>query len=439
MLIEFKATNFKSFGDELNFSMTKSPRLTELGYSIFKKTVGSKKLQILPTSVIYGPNASGKTNIVSAMEVLKKIILRGSINDSDEKMENASTCFLCYVPNIHEKNKPVSFEIEFMIENHLFNYKLEFSLGNIFNIDRERKILTEKLEFDNKEIFSRVENKISLSNIKYLIKNNFISSTISPTIVKALETNIISTELVLENGFKNIISSNTVILFNKFLSEKLNVIYRANNLVSFPSIAKTEKIHEKTIIINDDFKKIAKTFGEIDSIIGYHKDENGHLTLISAIKNSENQSIAIPAQAFESYGTIRFFYLFPLIVETLKEGKTLVIDEFDASIHPNVLINLISLFHNDDINIHQAQLIFNTHNPIFLNRNIFRRDEIKLVERSENKNYSQCYRLSDFGTSGPNAVKLTDNYLEKYLDYNYGGISEIDFTDLMEQLINEKK
>jgi len=81
MLIDFKAINFKSFGDGLNFSMIKSPILTELGYSIFKKTVDSKKLQILPTSVIYGPNAYVKTNIVSAMEVLKKIILRGNIND----------------------------------------------------------------------------------------------------------------------------------------------------------------------------------------------------------------------------------------------------------------------------------------------------------------------------------------------------------------------
>jgi len=60
--------------------MIKSPRLTELGYSIFKKTVASKKLQILPTSVIYGSNASGKTNIVSAMEVLKKTILRDFIS-----------------------------------------------------------------------------------------------------------------------------------------------------------------------------------------------------------------------------------------------------------------------------------------------------------------------------------------------------------------------
>lgn len=56
---------------------------------------------------------------------------------------------------------------------------------------------------------------------------------------------------------------------------------------------------------------------------------------------------------------------FPLIIRALLNGATLVMDEFDASIHPMALMNIISIFHNDEINKKHAQLIFNTHNPIF--------------------------------------------------------------------------
>lgn len=61
------------------------------------------------------------------------------------------------------------------------------------------------------------------------------------------------------------------------------------------------------------------------------------------------------------------------------------------------LMSIINIFHNDEINVNNAQLIFNTHNPIFLNSNIFRRDEIKFVERDDDNNNSILYSLSETG------------------------------------------
>lgn len=110
--------------------------------------------------------------------------------------------------------------------------------------------------------------------------------------------------------------------------------------------------------------------------------------------------VQLSAEMFESYGTIRFINMFPLVVNAILNGGTLVVDEFDASIHPMALMSIINVFHNDDININRAQLIFNTHNPIFLNSNLFRRDEIKFVERDDNTHFSKHYSLSDFGTAG---------------------------------------
>ena len=111
----------------------------------------------------------------------------------------------------------------------------------------------------------------------------------------------------------------------------------------------------------------------------------------------------------------------------------MVIDEFDASIHPMALMSIIGVFHNDEINKNKAQLIFNTHNPIFLNKNLFRRDEIKFVERDDETGYSNHYSLSDFKTSGPNGVRNTDDYIKNYFVNQYGAIRNIDFSEIMQK------
>lgn len=97
-------------------------------------------------------------------------------------------------------------------------------------------------------------------------------------------------------------------------------------------------------------------------------------------------------------------------------------DEFDASIHPMALMSIINIFHNDEINTKHAQLIFNTHNPIFLSTNIFRRDEIKFVERDEDNNNSVLYALSDFGTTGEKGVRKHEDYMKNYFISQYGAI-----------------
>ena len=92
------------------------------------------------------------------------------------------------------------------------------------------------------------------------------------------------------------------------------------------------------------------------------------------------------------------------------------------------LMNLVNIFHNDDINIHGAQLIFNTHNPIFLDHNLFRRDEIKFVDWDEEKQCSVHYSLSDFKTAGYNGVRRGSDYMKEYFVDRYGAIKDIDLT-----------
>ena len=135
------------------------------------------------------------------------------------------------------------------------------------------------------------------------------------------------------------------------------------------------------------------------------------------MKNKKTTAVA--ADIFESYGTIRFINMFPLVIKAMQTGGTLVVDEFDASIHPMALMSIINVFHNDDVNIHHAQLIFNTHNPIFLNSNLFRRDEIKFVERDD--------------------VRKHEDYMSKYFISQYGAIKDIDFTPIFEEILCDEK
>ena len=107
--------------------------------------------------------------------------------------------------------------------------------------------------------------------------------------------------------------------------------------------------------------------------------------------------------------------------------------------HPMALMNIINIFHNDGINKNHAQLVFNTHNPIFLNANMFRRDEIKFVERDDDTHCSSSYSLSDFGTSGKGGVRKNEDYMKNYFVDRYGAIKDIDFTPIFENFFKDRK
>ena len=216
------------------------------------------------------------------------------------------------------------------------------------------------------------------------------------------------------------------------------VIYRADSMQLIKRFTEPQK---KTVYIEKTTDKAAKLFGINSIAVGYViSDDEPEGKLYSIFKDIKNKrGAAIAAEIFESYGTIRFVNMFPLVIKAIKTGGTLVVDEFDASIHPMALMSIINIFHNDDINVNGAQLIFNTHNPIFLNSNLFRRDEIKFVERDDDTHYSSLYALSDFGTTGDRGVRKHEDYMSRYFVSQYGAIKDIDFTPIFEELMMDEK
>lgn len=440
MLLEFKTKNYKSFVETAIFSMTKAPKQSGLDYSLLDVKTKKKGIKGLCSSVVYGPNAAGKTNVIGAMDVLRSIVLRGNIRNTDEKISpNPASGALELIPNNKlTKSEPVEFYIDFYEKDFRIQYDLVLDLGLFLDEEYSREILFERLIVNNEIVYSRNGN-IELGNIKVI--KDYLIDVAELNIDGALEFakySLDKKELFLTNGFKLIISPRFTKLITDWFTNKFMVIYRADSMHLIKRFTEPQK---KMIYVEKTTNRAAKLFGINSNAVGYViSDDEPEGKLYSIFKEMKNKkSTAIAAEIFESYGTIRFVNMFPLVIKAITTGGTLVVDEFDASIHPMALMSIINIFHNDDINVKGAQLIFNTHNPIFLNSNLFRRDEIKFVERDEDTHCSSLYALSDFGTTGDKGVRKHEDYMSRYFVSQYGAIKDIDFTPIFEELMMDEK
>lgn len=437
MLLEFRMSNYKSFKDETVFSLVPAPKQKGLDYSILHYEIEKKKYKGLCSTVIYGPNASGKTNIISAMDTFKTIVLRGHIrNDDDNASPNAAASTLELIPNNADDGiSPVTFSIRFIEDGVLIEYSIALDLGTFLDTDYKRKIVAEQLTVNEHPVFTRNDGLVihDLMGIQRWLANGFEQNAESAIAIAS--ANLDDEELFLMNGFKAMFSAKLVSLITEWLNNKFMVIYRADAIQLTRRFSDPKK---KSVYVEKTLTEAAETFGINSNAIGYVVDSDSSEAKLCSIFKTGEKGKAISAEVFESYGTIRFINMFPLVVNALMNGATLVVDEFDASIHPMALMNIINIFHNDDINIHHAQLIFNTHNPIFLNANLFRRDEIKFVERDERTHRSSSYALSDFGTAGSNGVRKNEDYMRNYFIDRYGAIRDVDFLPLFEKLLGQE-
>ena len=439
MLLDFKISNFKSFSEEADFSMSAAPKQKGLDYSLCVEKIKRKTKKGLSTSVIYGPNASGKTNLISAMDVLRTIVLRGNIKNTEELLTpNPAAASLELIPNNQMlEEKPVGFSIEFTEAGMCIRYELCIWIGAFMDPDANRRIVSETLVVNETTLFERTDELV-VGNLKTISAYMDESCGLETgNLVDIAKKSLNPEELFLTNGFKLIFSAGFVKQIIDWFTNKFMVICRADSMQLIKRFADPQK---KTVYIEKTTNDAAKVFGINSNAIGYVvTDDEAKPRLCSIFKNLKGKkSVAMAADVFESYGTLRFITIFPLVIKAILTGGVLVVDEFDASIHPMALMSIINVFHNDDINVNHAQLIFNTHNPIFLNSNIFRRDEIKFVERDEDTNQSVLYSLSDFGTTGDKGVRQHEDYMKSYFVGRYGAIKDIDFTPIFEELISRE-
>lgn len=432
MLLNFRVKNFKAFKDNTILSM-EPEKIQDISYSILTEKVNEKDVKGLCSAVIYGPNAAGKTSIINAMSCFKQIILRGNINNvEDNRYEDYVSQSMELIPFIYDKEpQPVEFEIEFVSNGNKYDYELVADLGKFNDIKYERKIISEKLYVNDYSIFSRTIDDIEIKNltkISDLLLEHFKQSLAKKNIDVA-KANLSKTTLFLTTDFDSFISKKICSSIKDWLMDKFIVVNKSN-LHSLKPVLK----EENSAFIEENINELAKEAGIIGSDFGYVKDNN-QTQLVSIIEKNGNVAKGIAAERIESVGTLRLVGIAPYIFNVLATGGTLVMDELDASLHPMIVMNIISAFHNDEINKRNAQLIFNTHNPIYLNSQCFRRDEIKFVEKDKKSKSSIIYSLSDFKTNGDKPVRNTTDYMRNYFVNRYGAIENVDFSDILQKAI----
>ena len=440
MLLSFSCKNFKSFKNEAVLSMVPEKRLSELRYSILNEKIDGKNLSALSTSVIYGPNAAGKTSLINALSCFKRIVLRGNIRDEEfdilhDRVSNA----MRLVPfAFSDDSEPVSFDISFTTDMNKFRHVLSMNIGGFLDKNSSRHIVYEQLQVNDKTIFTRTGSGVEYLELKPISEmlNVGYKQRETSSIKIMMSENLDPESLLLTSDFNSFCSKKIVNEIIAWFATGLMVMNSADRTRVLPS----EAALSDNAVIDVDINKIAKEAGIFGSDFAYVKNDKDHsIRLLSVLNKDEgNRHLnGIDSELIESAGTLHLISIMPAVIMALRRGATFIVDEFDASLHPMIVMNIISIFHNDDVNVKKAQLIFNTHNPIYLDHKLLRRDEIKFVERDKETKESILYSLSDFKANGTASVRKTTDYMKNYFISRYGAIVDMDFTDIIKDCLKE--
>ena len=324
MLLEFEIENYKSFKDRIKFSMLPAPKQKGLDYSILKNKIGKKEYKALSCAVVYGPNAAGKTNIIGAMQTFKNIVLRGNIkNDSSINSSNAADYALELIPNnTLPESKNVFFSIKFIHKEVVIKYSISLDLGMFLETEKDRSVVEEVFEINEKELFHRKDDNLLLHNLNYFESNLMSNSKKDFNIIYSItKKSLKKDELFLMNGFRTIVSSDFAELVYDYFTNYFTTIYHADSIAMRP-------VFDSKSLVDKYINEAAIEFGINSNKLVYVKGKKADLppVLCSIMPNKK----LVPSDLFESYGTVRFVNIFPILAKMLKKGGTLVIDEFDS-------------------------------------------------------------------------------------------------------------
>lgn len=426
MLINYIFSNFRSFKNKTSLSMKAGTQRT-----LNENLIRQDGNRMIPSTVIYGANASGKSNIIMSLAVMKEIILSGSLESNILDLNNLE--LYPFAHNGYER--PMLFEIEFINKGYHLIYGFEV-LCTLFK-KGSRRIVSERLSVVDRKsneikLFERNSNSVLIMKDKKALEVIQFNEKLLGEFQKRINTNLDDAELFLSRAFKSTISNELAEAVIDFFRNKLIVVSdftlkKTNLTFSLEDMPKKDFLAWNKIL--DGFVKNAD-FGPQSIAFKSTKTDNKDLAdmeLVSIYKN-KNQNMIIPAELMESRGTLKLLD-FAIPFESLfVSGGVFVLDEFDAAIHPELIKGIIALFNDQTVNKNGAQLIFTTHNPIYLNNKIFRRDQIRFVEKDKDMFESVIYTLADFGSE---EVRNDHNYLINYFKGNYGALPFIDFSKLL--------
>lgn len=425
MIIEFTVGNFLSFKENKTLSL-EATSITEHKESTFK--AGDYKL--LKSAVLYGANSSGKSNLIKAMSIMKRIIMTSVEKTSASQFE--ITPFLL---NTSTQKKPSYFELVFLIDNIRYRYGFEIDNKSIFGEWLFR--------FENNEetpLFIRDENGIGITdlfeegaglesktrdNALFLSVVDQFNGEIAGTIIAWL-TQWRTISGLSHDNYRGVTFS---LLDKKKSKEKLLNFFKDLDLGFDQLSFKKEKFQKSLLpenlpaeLIDDIISDMeGKTIARINTVHKMFDDDGNRVG-----------SKDFDLRKQESSGTNKVIDISGPIFDTLLTGGVLVIDELDAKLHPLMTAAITNLFNSPEYNTYNAQLIFATHDTNLLSYGRFRRDQIYFLEKDKYE-ASDLYSLIEYKEEGTSAKVRKDRSFEKdYINGRYGAIPFIgNFEELL--------
>nr|DAH65174.1 MAG TPA: AAA domain protein [Caudoviricetes sp.] len=388
MLLNFSVENYKSIKKQVTLDFRK----------LFRDDFESSliKGKGLPLSVIYGPNGGGKSTILDAIFTLVMVVNDRLENTSHYIRNNVINTGIKIIPFLLDdcsRNNPTKFEIIFEINEIQYKYNLEC---------KDNKIIYESLY----EKISRKAGKVFIRRLDHVELGEKYKSIKVPQIGEAA---------CALNYIAKISTNDTVRKVFFYLSNNIGCIDFNNEIIlqiMWDNLRRMEKDPEKKAYLNKLLKNMDL------SIDSYTIEENNEGFKIYTNHKIDQKTYILHLQE-ESMGTQKIFSVLPVIMLTLINGTPIIIDEFDAKLHPKLLRYIIELFKNKEINKKGAQLIFTSHDISTLNSEVFRRDEIWFAAKNEEQ-ATQLYSLADIRDENGNIVRKDASYSKQYLEGRYG-------------------
>ena len=418
MLLMFKVKNYTSFKNESILDMRATAYVQHPNHVIHV----NDKLGLLKATALYGANASGKSNFISAMFFFRQYIFSQFINKKEnEDFEiNDSAVKMKLEPFglSNDVNDASEFDIIFLHNDRQIQYGFECT---------PKEVLNEWLFIDDKKVFERTGVELSFGNKYQKLLGAYKKLPAERLYIAVLEY------FLDEEGRKQVLDDFisffnedynvfTEILFESTVKGLAGMIGLSKKLVS--DIEYRKKVERYLRLIDVGIKRLdVQTELIFDEQTGRKRKEEVVRTVHNIYDEDGN---AVGEKLFdlrqESTGTLRFLAYIQNIIEMIADGGVFIVDEMSARLHPlltKLIVDILCSSQNQ-----KAQLIFTTHDISLLNNNQFRRDEVVFVDKNE-RGESSLYALSDL------RVREDATFHKDYLQGKYGAIPIFNYDDIM--------
>ena len=355
MVLEIRLSNMFSFRDEVILDLQAAKIQTKKARELEGNLFSVDGEQMLKSVALFGANASGKSNVIKAIRACVNMVRSSHNYNVDTKFAISPFKFEDYA------NKPSSFYIRFLLNGVEYEYSFSFM---------HDEIITETLYYypngRKSLVFSRDESrgteKKDIYEFKTVIKRPFD---------------------VADNTSKKTLYISRASQMDREIAQKIFLFF-CNDIVLDYQVANIDSL-------DNLFKKRKEQMLEVlrtaDSDIIDFKIQNNAITTF----HRTNPSVAFDFETEESEGTKTLFRMMVRMIGIIHEGKMLLVDEIDNSLHTQLVEFVIGMFNHSD----HAQLIYTTHNTHLLNTDFQRRDQVYFVNKREDGS-SDLYSLFDF-------------------------------------------